>query len=104
MRVVLILQARMGSKRLPGKSLMDLAGAPLVGRMIERILRCQSLDEIVLAIPDSDRDLPLEKLGKNYGISVFKGSENNLVSRYYHASIQAKADVIVRLPADVCSK
>lgn len=100
MRVVLILQARMGSKRLPGKSLMDLAGAPLVGRMIERILRCQSLDEIVLAIPDSDRDLPLEKLGKNYGISVFKGSENNLVSRYYHASIQAKADVIVRLPAD----
>ena len=44
---------------------MDLPGAPLVGRMIERIMRCQSLDEIVLAIPDSDRDLPLEKLGKN---------------------------------------
>ncbi len=100
MRVVLILQARMGSKRLPGKSLMDLAGAPLVGRMIERILRCQSLDEIVLAIPDSDRDLPLEQLGKNYGVTVFKGSENNLVSRYYHASIHAKADIIVRLPAD----
>tara|TARA_B100000963_G_scaffold231741_1_gene202325 strand:+ start:4996 stop:5724 length:729 start_codon:yes stop_codon:yes gene_type:complete len=100
MRVVLILQARMGSSRLPGKSMMDLAGAPLVGRMIERIKRCKSLSEIVLAIPDTELDLPLEELGKNHDIKVFKGSETNLVSRYYHAAKESRAEVVVRLPAD----
>ena len=49
--IVLIIQARMGSTRLPGKSMMDLAGAPLVGRILERIKRCQRINEIVLAIP-----------------------------------------------------
>ena len=52
-RVILILQARMGSDRLPGKSLMNLAGAPLVGRILERVKRCKKVDEIVLAIPDT---------------------------------------------------
>ena len=52
-RVVLILQARMGSSRLPGKSMMDLAGEPLVGRILERVKRCTRLDDIVLAIPSN---------------------------------------------------
>jgi spore coat polysaccharide biosynthesis protein SpsF (cytidylyltransferase family) len=50
-RVALIIQARMASKRLPGKSIADLAGKPLLGRIIERIKRCQTLDYIILAIP-----------------------------------------------------
>ena len=54
--VILIIQARMGSTRLPGKSMMDLAGAPLVGRILERVKRCTRLDDIVLAIPDTDKD------------------------------------------------
>ena len=48
-RVVLIIQARVGSTRLPGKSLMDLAGKPLVARLLERVKRCKNIDEIVLA-------------------------------------------------------
>ena len=55
-RVVLVIQARMGSERLPGKSMMDLAGAPLVGRILERVKRCQRTDETVLAIPDTRED------------------------------------------------
>ena len=58
-RVVLILQARMGSARLPGKSMMDLAGEPLVGRILERVKRCTRLNDIVLAIPDTEEDKPL---------------------------------------------
>jgi len=99
-RVVLIIQARMGSSRLPGKSMMDLAGAPLVGRILERVKRCTCLDDIVLAIPDTENDAVLRELGESYGVKVFAGSENNLVERYYQAALWSNADVIGRLPAD----
>jgi spore coat polysaccharide biosynthesis protein SpsF len=99
-RVVLIIQARMGSTRLPGKSMMDLAGAPLVGRILERVKRCTKLDDIVLAIPDTEKDRVLMGLGENYGIKVFAGSENDLVERYYQAAQWSKADIVGRLPAD----
>ena len=99
-RVVLIIQARMGSTRLPGKSLMDLAGAPLVGRILERVKRCTHLDDIVLAIPDTKNDFVLKQLGESYGVKVFIGSESDLVERYYQAAIWSNADIVGRLPAD----
>jgi spore coat polysaccharide biosynthesis protein SpsF len=99
-RVVLIIQARMGSNRLPGKSMMDLAGAPLVGRILERVKRCNRLDDIVLAIPDTPQDRVLDQLGRDYGVPVFAGSENDLIERYYQAALESKADVVGRLPAD----
>ena len=99
-RVVLIIQARMGSARLPGKSMMDLAGAPLVGRILERVKRCTALDDIVLAVPDTKENRVLVDLGESYGVNVFAGSESDLVERYYQAARWANADVIGRLPAD----
>lgn len=99
-KVVLIIQARMGSSRLPGKSMMDLAGAPLVGRILERVKRCNKLDDIVLAIPDTEKDRVLMGLGESYGIKVFAGSENDLVARYHQAALWSKADIVGRLPAD----
>lgn len=99
-RVVLIIQARMGSDRLPGKSMMDLAGAPLVGRILERVKRCTRLDDIVLAVPDTQQNRVLVSLGESYGVKVFAGSENDLVERYYQAALLTCADVIGRLPAD----
>ena len=99
-RVILILQARMGSSRLPGKSMMDLAGEPLVGRILERVKRCTRLDDIVLAIPDTEQDEPLQTLADRYGVKVFAGSENDLVDRYYQAALVNETDVIVRIPAD----
>jgi spore coat polysaccharide biosynthesis protein SpsF len=90
----------MGSSRLPGKSMLDLAGTPLVGRILERVKRCELVDEIVLAVPDSAENYPLAKLGKEYGVNVFAGSENDLVERYYQAALLTKADIIGRLPAD----
>lgn len=99
-RLVLIIQARMGSTRLPGKSMMDLAGAPLVGRILERVKRCRRLDDIVLAIPDTPQDGVLRRLGDSYGVNVFAGSENDLLERYYQAAVASRADVVGRLPAD----
>lgn len=99
-RVVLVIQARMGSSRLPGKSMMDLAGAPLVGRILERVKRCTRLDDIVLAMPDTERDRVLQGLGEHYEVKVFAGSENDLVERYYQAALWSKADIVGRLPAD----
>lgn len=99
-RVVLIVQARMGSTRLPGKSMMELAGQPLIVRILERIKRCSCLDEIVLAIPDTKENDVLGDIGKKLGITVFAGSENDLLERYYKAAIQSNAYYVGRLPAD----
>jgi spore coat polysaccharide biosynthesis protein SpsF len=99
-RVVLIIQARMGSTRLPGKSMMDLAGAPLVGRILERVNRCRALDEIVLAIPDTPQDRVLAALAQQHGVTLVAGSENDLVARYLQAAVLSNAAYIVRLPAD----
>ena len=90
----------MGSSRLPGKSLMDLSGAPLVGRILERVKRCEALDDIVLATPDGPANDAVAALAPRYGVKLFRGSENDLLDRYCQAARTLEADVIVRLPAD----
>ena len=102
-KVVLIIQARMGSIRLPGKSMMKLAGVPLVGRILERVKRVEKIDEIILATTDLVEDNALVELADEYSVSCFRGSSNDLVDRYYKAAKLYQADVILRLPADnVC--
>jgi len=99
-KVTLIIQARMGSSRLPGKSILDLAGVPLIGRILERVKRTKKVNEIILAIPDTSENRILADVGADYSVTIFKGSENNLVERYYQAAMASKADFVVRLPAD----
>ena len=99
-KVVLVIQARMGSTRLPGKSNLDLAGVSLVGRILERIKRCKTFQEIVLAIPKNKEDDVLLKIGEQFGVKVFRGSENNLLDRYYQAAKLYDANYVARLPAD----
>jgi spore coat polysaccharide biosynthesis protein SpsF (cytidylyltransferase family) len=99
-RVVAIIQARMGSSRLPGKSMMDLAGKPLVHRVLERITQAKLLDEVVLAIPDTFENRVLAEVGEECGVKVFSGSEGNLLDRYYKAALESDAEFIVRIPAD----
>jgi spore coat polysaccharide biosynthesis protein SpsF len=99
-KVAAIVQARMGSTRLPGKSLMLLAGTPLVGRVIERISSSTKIDKLILAIPDTIENDPLEALGKSYGVQIFRGSEFDLVDRYYNAAKNLSCKYVVRIPAD----
>ena len=99
-KVVLIIQARVGSTRLPGKSLMDLAGEPLVGRVLERVSRCHKVDKIVLAIPNTIENEPLADLARRHKVDLYRGSENDLVDRYYKAAKSHDATIVGRLPAD----
>ena len=90
----------MGSTRLPGKSLLPLAGVPLVGRILERVKKSKLLDEVILAIPESSENDHLANLGNLYQVKVYRGSELDLVERYFNAALESKCKYIVRIPAD----
>ena len=100
MRVVGIIQARMGSTRLPGKSMADLAGRPLLARLLERVTRATGLDEVVVATPDTPEDQALTEVASRAGVSVFRGAEHDLVDRYYQAAKAFDAGLVVRICAD----
>ena len=99
-RVTAIMQARMGSKRLPGKSMMDIVGKPLLWHVLDRVTRSREPDEIILATTTKTEDDVLVKLAGEFKVSVFRGSENDLLDRYYQAAKKSGADIVVRLPAD----
>lgn len=90
----------MGSTRLPGKSMLPLAGRPLVYRIIERLKRCSKVDSLVLAVPNTVENEILVQLAKENNVEYFCGSENNLIDRFYNAAISVDADYVVRFPAD----
>ncbi|MHB8466658.1 MAG: cytidylyltransferase domain-containing protein [Acidimicrobiales bacterium] len=98
--IPLVVQARMGSTRLPGKSMLDLSGAPLVARILDRVKRCREVDEVVLATTTRPDDDVLEDLGQRYDVAVFRGAEHDLVDRYVQSVRILEADAVVRLPAD----
>jgi spore coat polysaccharide biosynthesis protein SpsF len=101
-KVSLIIQARMGSKRLPGKTLLPLAEKPLIYRIVERVKRCKQIDNLILAIPDTEINNKITKINFNCNLKIFKGSENDLVSRYYFAAKKYNTKIVVRLPGDNC--
>ena len=100
MRIVAIIQARMRSTRLPGKSMICLAGKPLLQHVFDRVKKAKNVDEIVLAASDDPLNILLLDLAKKCGVKAFVGSEDDLVERYYRAALQFKADYVVRIPAD----
>ena len=99
-KVVAIIQARVGSTRLPGKVLKDVGGKPMLWYMIDRLKCSEELKHVVIAIPDSIENDLLSKFAENIEISCFRGSENDVLSRYYGAATRFGADVVVRLTSD----
>ncbi len=100
MRTVAIIQARMGSTRLPGKVLKPILGEPMLARMLERVNRAKSLDAIVVATTDTRVDDATAKLAEKSGVKVFRGSERDVLDRFYKAAKEANANVVVRLTGD----
>jgi spore coat polysaccharide biosynthesis protein SpsF len=100
MHRAVIVQARMTSTRLPGKVLMDVAGRPMLERELERLLRCQRADEIVLAVTTNDDDDPLVELARRLDLRWHRGSEHDVLGRYAGAAGEAGADVVVRVTSD----
>lgn len=99
-RVVAIVQARMGSSRLPGKTMMDLAGAPLIDRLMRQLAGARSLDEVVIATSVDPSDDVIADYARQKGIRVVRGSEQDVLSRYVLAAEASNADVVVRITAD----
>lgn len=100
MKVAAIIQARMGSTRLPGKVLKKVLGKPLLEYQIERVLRAKSIDEVIIATTTNRRDNPIIQLCQQLSIPFYRGSEQNVLSRYYETAKQFNADKVVRLTSD----
>jgi spore coat polysaccharide biosynthesis protein SpsF len=100
MRVVAIIQARIGSTRLPGKVLKDLAGEPVLARCVNRLRRAQMLDEVVVATTVQNADKAIALLCEERGWPCFRGSEEDVLDRYYQAALAHQADVVVRVTSD----
>lgn len=100
MRIVAIVQARMGSTRLPGKVLKDLAGEPVLARCINRIRRATMLDEVVIATTTQSADQAIVRLCAQRGWPCFLGSEDDVLDRYYRAAVTHQADIVVRISSD----
>ena len=99
-RTVAIVQARMGSSRLPGKVMMKIGGRPLLVYLVERISRARTLDTIVVATSTNPRDNVIIEECERRGIPNFRGSELDVLGRYVSAARACEADVVVRVTAD----
>jgi spore coat polysaccharide biosynthesis protein SpsF len=95
-----IVQARLGSSRLPGKIVLDLAGKPVLQHVLERCARIAGSDALVCAIADEKESGQLADAARRWGAQVFVGPERDVLARYRDASRMAKADVIVRVTSD----
>lgn len=100
MKTVIIVQARMTSTRLPGKVLKNVLGRPLLEYQIERLRRMPAADEIVIATTTKSEDDKIVDLCNKLTISHYRGSENDVLARYYEAATVHKADIVVRITSD----
>jgi len=100
MKVVAIIQARMGSTRLPGKVLLKVFNKPLLAYQVERVKRSKLINEIVIATTTKDLDQEIVNFCKLMSLSYYRGSEDDVLSRYYEAATIYKADIVVRITSD----
>jgi spore coat polysaccharide biosynthesis protein SpsF len=100
MKIVIIVQARMTSTRLPGKVLKQVLGKPLLEYQIERLQRVKLADEIVIATTTKATDNPIVELCDRLLMPYFRGSEEDVLARYYGAAKAHHADIVVRVTSD----
>jgi len=95
-----IIQVRMGSSRLPDKTLMKIEGKSMLWHLLERVRKAKTIDEIVIATTRNPRDKAILDFAKDYGVKVFRGSEHDVLDRFYRVAKKVKADTIVRVTPD----
>ena len=100
MKVVAIIQARMGSTRLPGKVLKDLEGKTVLARVVNRLRRARLIGEVLVATTDRAVDDTIVKECSSISVPVSRGDQDDVLDRYFRAAQLAKADVVVRITSD----
>lgn len=100
MKTFAIIQARMGSTRLPGKVLMDLGGASVLSRVVRRTRRARLVDRVLVATTESAEDDAVVRECESIGAPCFRGSAEDVLDRYYKAAIKAGANTVVRITSD----
>ena len=100
MRVGILIQARLGSTRLPCKVLLSLGGYTVLGYMIERLKLCRNADLIAVISPEESGNSLIEKVAKLHGAKFFRGNEHDLLDRYTEAAKMFGLDCVVRVTSD----
>lgn len=95
-----VVQARMGSQRFPGKSLMPLAGRPMLQMLLERLNGCTELDALVVATSVEKGDDPIAILADQMDVACVRGSESDVLARFVQASSENPSQAVVRICAD----
>ena len=100
MNLIVIIQARMGSRRLPGKVLLDLGGETVLARVVHRLQRSREINKIVVATTSTSDDDAIVTECERLHVLCYRGSEHDVLDRYYHASCVHAAETIVRITSD----
>ncbi len=100
LKIIAMVQARMGSTRLPGKVLKLLNGQPVLQQIIRRLQKVANLSEIIIVTSNLAQDDPIEMLCQQMGIGCYRGSESNVFARYLDAINQYQAELIIRITGD----
>lgn len=95
-----IIQARMTSSRLPGKVLLQVMERPLLSYQLERLRFCQELSELIIATTENKEDDPIAELADREGVKLYRGSEEDVLDRYYQAALKFNCEHIMRITAD----
>ena len=99
-RIVAIVQARMSSSRLPGKVLLDIRGQPMLDRVVERLSRASLVQDVVVATTTDPADDTLSSYCMSRSLPCCRGSQYDVLDRYYQAATAFKAEIVVRITAD----
>lgn len=99
MTTTAIIQARLGSTRLPGKVMLPIAGMPMLQRIVRRVER-SAVDEIVIATTTKVEDDAIIQLARHLQVRTYRGSSDDVLNRYWCAAREVKADMVVRITAD----
>lgn len=100
MTTAIIIQARMGSSRLPGKVLEQIGDRTTIEHVVSRCLRVKGADAVVCATSDLSRDDALADVASRAGAIIFRGSEHDVLGRYVKAALSVNADIVMRITAD----
>lgn len=99
-KITAIIQARMGSSRLPGKVLLPILDKPMIWHIVNRLKTVKSIHEVIIATSDKPTDIPIAEFGNSYGVKVFRGNELDVLDRFYQAASALQSEYLIRITAD----